>query len=88
MKERIAIIKAMELLARAVNDEEIFMMWLRCGVADGDIKDNTADEELEWYAEDETFAELMSTFLDLMSEAKKDGGLYVDGITSKDNNDD
>lgn len=85
MKERIAVIRAMELLARAVNDEEVFMLWLRCGVADGDIKGNTPDDELEWYAEDENFAELMSTFLDLMSEAKKNGGLYVDGIVSKEN---
>ena len=41
------------------------------------------DDELEYYTEDDTFAELMDTFLCLMSNAKKNGGLYVDGIVSK-----
>ena len=73
----------METIARAVNDENIFMDWLISGVADGDIKANTEDDELEYYTEDDTFAELMDTFLCLMSNAKKNGGLYVDGIVSK-----
>ena len=40
------------------------------------------DEDLEGYCEDETFKDLMHLFLSLMEEAKKDGGLYCDGITS------
>lgn len=83
IKERIEVIRAMETLARAVNDEMVFEKWLICGVADGDIDETTTDEELEYYAEDETFAELMETFLKVMSGAKKSGGLYVDGIVSK-----
>lgn len=82
-KERITVVRAMETLARAVNDESVFMHWLSMGVADGDIREDTTDEELEWYAEDENFAELMETFLELMSGAKKSGGLHVDGIVSK-----
>lgn len=82
-KERVAMVRAMELLARAVNNEDIFMSWLINGIADGDIKENTTDDELEYYTEDETFAELMNTFLAIMSEAKRNGGLYVDGVVSK-----
>lgn len=82
-KERVELVRAMELIARAVNDESVFMMWLNCGVADGDIKPDTADDELEWYTEDERFADLMDTFLELMSRAKQSGGLYADGIVSK-----
>lgn len=81
--ERIELIKAMELIARTVNDESVFMTWLANGVADGDINDDTDDEELDWYTEDERYASLMNTFLDLMSEAKNSGGLYSDGILSK-----
>lgn len=83
IKERIEVIRAMETLARAVNDEMVFEKWLICGVADGDIDETTTDEELEYYAEDEAFAELMETFLKVMSMAKKSGGLYVDGVVSK-----
>ena len=82
--ERIKMVRAMELIARSVNDETAFVPWLLCGVADGDIDENTTDEDLEFYAEDETFAELMYTFLRVMSKAHKSGGLYFDNITSKE----
>lgn len=82
-KKRIEVIRAMETLARSVNDEDVFMEWLIAGVADGDINDNTADEELEYYAEDDKFADLMNTFLEIMENAKESGGLYCDGILSK-----
>ena len=83
-KLRIDMVRAMETLARSVNDEMVFEGWLMCGVADGDIDATTTDEELEYYIEDETFAELMGTFLRVMARAKKSGGLYVDGVVSKD----
>ena len=82
-KERVELVRAMELIARAVNDEDVFMTWLISGVADGDINESTTDEELDYYTEDENFADLMDTFLYLMSKAKKSGGLYADGIVSK-----
>lgn len=82
-KERIAIVRAMETLARQINDESAFMTWLTFGVADGDIDNSTTDEELEFYAEDENFAELMGAFLLVMAKARKSGGLYADGILSK-----
>ena len=82
-EERIKLVRAMETLARAVNNESVFMNWLSMGVADGDIKQDTEDEELEFYTQDEVFSELMDTFLDLMSDAKENGGLYCDGIVNK-----
>ena len=83
LSRRAKVVRAMETIARCVNDEEIFYRWLLCGIADGDIDDNTTDEDLEYYCEDKTFADLMERFLDLMTAAKKSGGLYEDRIVSK-----
>lgn len=83
MKKRIEVIRAMETIARCINDETIFDSWLMLGVADGDITPNTTDEELEIYTEDENFSEIMALFLRLMSQANKSGGLYCDNIVSK-----
>ena len=80
---RTKVVRAMETIARCVNDEEVFDHWLLYGVADGDIDDDTTDEDLEYYCEDKTFADLMERFLDLMTAAKKSGGLYEDRIVSK-----
>ena len=91
--ERVKMVKAMELIARNINDEEIFCnRWLVAGVADGDIDygdmsaDDAAVEEMEYYIEDEAFADLMDTFLRCMASAKKSGGLYCDGVVSKEGN--
>lgn len=82
IKERIELIRAMELIARCVNDENVFInTWLSYGIADGDITDDTTDDDLEDYTEDDTFADLMGTFLYLMRKASK-SGLYCDGILS------
>ena len=83
LSRRAKVVRAMETIARCVNDEEVFYRWLLCGVADGDIDDDTTDEDLEYYCEDKTFADLMERFLDLMNAAKKSGGLYEDKIVSK-----
>ena len=82
-KERYEMVRAMETIARAVNDEDVFEGWLIMGVADGDIDETTKDEELEYYIEDDNFAELMGTFLRVMSKANKSGGLYADGVVSR-----
>ena len=83
LSRRAKVVRAMETIARCVNDEEVFYRWLLCGVADGEIDDDTTDEDLEYYCEDKTFADLMERFLDLMNAAKKSGGLYEDKIVSK-----
>lgn len=93
MKERVQMVKAMEFIARQLNDENIFMGWLSIGVADGDIpygdldyrgNGDEVDEGLEYYCEDAHFADLMDTFLRLMKRAAaNDSGLYCDGVVSK-----
>ena len=83
LSRRAKVVRAMETIARCINDEEVFYRWLLCGVADGDIDDDTTDEDLEYYCEDKTFADLMERFLDLMTAAKRSGGLYEDRIVSK-----
>ena len=89
MNERIKMIKAMEFIARHVNDEEVFEEWLVYGVADEDIQFGDLDvkkedvDELEYYVDDNNFAEIMGTFLDLMSGARKSGGLYCGKTVSK-----
>lgn len=82
IKARIELVRAMETVARAVNDEEVFESWLMCGVADGDIEEDTTDKDLEWYAEEENFKDLMDVFLRMMARAKKSGGLYCGGVCS------
>lgn len=86
--DRIKMVKAMEFLTRCINDESIFESWLTYGVADGDIRGgdlgvNQEDtEDLDYYIEDESFAGLMSTFLQCMADAFLSGGLYFDDVVS------
>lgn len=79
--ERIKMVRAMEFIARQINDETIFESWLMCGVADGDIDGSETDEDLECYVDDDKeFADLMGLFLRLMKRAGKSGGLYCDNV--------
>ncbi len=88
--ERIKMVKAMELITRNLNNEEIFETWLVDGVADGDIEygdlsiQNDDLDMLDYYTEDGNFAALMDTFLEIMSRAYRDGGLYCDRVVSKE----
>ena len=89
VSERIKMVKAMEFIARQVNDEGVFESWLIDGVADGDIKYGDLEvrdedrEELEVYIEDESFADLMHTFLYVMKKASRSGGLCCDDVVSE-----
>lgn len=84
MRERIKLVRAMETVARSINDERIFESWLTYGVADGDIEEDTTDEELLYYVKDDNdFSELMWMFLRVMNKAKNSGGLYLDGVCSE-----
>ena len=80
------MVLAMEMLVRAVNDEEIMMAWLMCGVADGDISPASLDTEEvdDYYIKDENYGELMTLFLRTMEAAWRSGGLYDSGILSMD----
>ena len=87
--ERIKMIKAMEFIIRNCNNEDHIMSWLTYGVADGDIEygdfstTEESVEDLETYTDDKVFADLMDTFLRIMSSAYEDGGLYCDSIISE-----
>ena len=86
--ERIKCVKAMEFMARQINDEEVFEEWLIDGVADGDIDAGELDiksgeDLLDYYIQDDHFAELMDTFAHVIARARKSGGLYCDGVVSK-----
>ena len=88
--DRIKMVKAMEFIARQINDEGVFESWLIGGVADGDIKHGDLEvrdedrEELEVYIEDESFADLMHTFLYVMKKASRSGGLCCDKVVDKE----
>lgn len=87
--ERIKMVKAMEYIARQINNEDVFERWLMCGVADGDIPygnlEITSDdvENLSYYVDPINFEELMHLFLRIMKSALNDGGLYCGDIVSK-----
>ena len=87
-QERIKMVKAMEYIARQINDEDVFEGWLVSGVIDGDIDygDLTAEDDgiIAYYTKDDNFAYLMSVFLRCMKKVCKSGGLYCDGIVSKE----
>ena len=82
LRRRQAVVKAMDIMVRTINDESIMDSWLMCGVADGDIKIDTPIEEVEeYYCTDAELGDLMTRFLKLMDRASKNG-LYVDGVLS------
>ena len=85
-EERMKMVKAMEYIARQLNDEGIFGAWLIDGVADGDIAygdlSAEAGEDIDWYIEDQHFSDLRDTFLRCMKAAKRSGGLYCDRVVS------
>lgn len=80
---RADIVRAMDLMVYTINDENIIDSWLMVGVADGDIRKETTNEEIDemGYTSDKNFSELMTVFLRLMNRAGN-GGLFFDGIVS------
>lgn len=86
---RIKTVKAMEFMVRNINCEYLIELWLQYGVADGDIEygdlgvQSEDYENLEYWLEDDHFAELMTLYLHIMKCAEEDGGLYCDGVVSK-----
>ena len=84
-QERTKMVKAMEFIARHINDESIFESWLVTGVADGDIEYGDLDDTYidEYYLEKDNFKDLMSLFMKLMKSAYTYGGICCDNIGSK-----
>ena len=74
--DRKRMVLAMEFIARHINDETIFWgVWAEEGVADDDIPYGSfnIDNVDEYYIEDETYKDLIDTFIHCMTLAKKDG---------------
>lgn len=85
-QERIRMVKAMEYIYRQINNEIVFDGWLMNGVADGDIEYGyfaPVDDNMDYYIEDESFADLMGCFLRRIKGAERSGGLYCGGVVSK-----
>lgn len=88
-KERIQMLKAMEIIMRNLNDEELIMIWLSDGIPDGTPLDD--DEAFEDFTDDVTFADIMDTFVYIMGKAcpepetakKRKGTLYCDGVVNE-----
>lgn len=81
--ERYTTVRAMDMLARQTNNETALEMWFEKGISDGDIDLETPDEMLVDYIDDDKFADVLDTFLCVMSESYKQGGLSVDGVKSE-----
>ena len=84
--ERKKMVLAMEYIARQINDEDVFEGWLTLGVADGDLAYGEWNPDVveDYYIEDDNFRDLMDCFLRRMKYANKSGGLYCNGIVTKE----
>ena len=92
LMERMLMVKAMDYVARQLNNEDHLMTWLEIGVADEEIPYGELSltgpidrDPAFWYAENEEhFGELMGDFLKIMARAYKNGGLYCGDVPSKE----
>jgi hypothetical protein len=85
LKERVSVIRAMDTIVRSLNDERDILWWLDSGVPDGEINEETTDEELGWLVDDdESFADIMSTFIKIMRRQPVNGAMWVDNVLSKE----
>ena len=85
-REKIRIgkeIRAMDTIVRCLNDEELFMVWLMSGVADGDCEYYDDMGLYEEYYEDneEDFKEMVVLFRNLIKESEEDG-LYIGDVVA------
>ena len=81
--ERIKLVRAMEYIARQVNDDEVFDLWVSLGIADGVLFDDS-EAWIDEYITDERLSDLMRVFLRVMITASLKGGLWCDGVSSKE----
>ena len=85
LKERVSVVRAMDTIVRSLNDERDILWWLDSGVPDGEINEETTDEELSWLVDDnESFADIMSTFIKIMRKQPVNGAMWVDNVLSKE----
>ena len=73
--KRIELIKAMDIIARRINDEGILIGdWFVGGVPDGLVKEG--DEAITDHTDDESLKNFMDCFMRCMVRASKSGGLF------------
>jgi hypothetical protein len=85
LKERVSVIRAMDTIVRSLNDERDILWWLDSGVPDGEINEETTDEELSWLVDDDdSFADIMSTFIKIMRRQPVNSAMWVDNVLSKE----
>ena len=85
LRERVSVVRAMDTIVRSLNDERDILWWLDSGVPDGEINEETTDEELYWLVDDdESFADIMSTFIKIMRRQPVNGAMWVDNVLSKE----
>lgn len=85
VKERKQLVLSMERIIRSLNDEEFLDSWLMCGVADGDLNEDSTWEDVDDYYIKDEFTDIMNLFCRIMKNATADGVngcLYCDGIIS------
>ena len=63
---RVEVLKAMNLLASMLNDEDVTDEWLTYGIPDG-----TDDDAMINYVDDESYHDFVATFLNVLSRAKR-----------------
>lgn len=85
-KERLEVVRAMDTIAKTLNDERDYVWWAAMGIPDGEIDNNTKDEDIEWLCEDDIFPDLLFNFCRIfgMKKEKAKGFLYCDGIVGKE----
>jgi len=78
---RAEYVKAMEIIVRGLNDEDLIDPWLMNGVVDGDINSDTSIYEIVdlGYANENTFKAITGCFLRIMEKAGK-SGIYVGNV--------
>ena len=73
--KRVEFIKALDMIARRINDEDILVGgWLAGGVPDGLVKEG--DEAIACLTDDESLKSFMDCFMRCMVRASKSGGLF------------
>lgn len=70
-KHRVEILKAMDLLVRDINDENIHISWLMNGLPDGLAQQD--DEAFMDFLDDETMEDIGNCFIRCIKRAEKDG---------------
>jgi hypothetical protein len=83
-KERVSVIRAMDTIVRSLNDGRDVLWWFEYGVPDGEINEETTDDELLWLVDDDKlFADIMSTFIKIMKRQPINGAMWVDNVLSQ-----